>query len=320
MLTRRQFLQIGAALGATAGLTMPAFAKSDAVQMIVPFPPGGGGDTLARTMIDKMSQALGRQIWVNNRPGAGGSIGTGMMTRAKADGLTVGYVTNGTLCVNPVLYDLHYDPLKDLLPVGRMTQLGLIVALNPNVIEGVTDMPSLLAYAKKHPGVVNFASAGNGTTSHLAGLYLQKAAGIELTHIPFKGGAPAMMDVLAGRIPLMIDVAPNVLKHVASGKIKALACTTPERLKAAPDLPTLAEAGVPNMTIYAWDGLVVPKDTPADVVNQLNAALQTAMRDPEIAKRYKAKGAEPTPGSAGEFAEFIALEAPKWHSLVGAIQ
>lgn len=300
----------------------PAFAQEKKeVCLVVPFPPGGGGDNLARSEVEYLSKNLGSTVWIANRPGAGGNIGTSSVVQAAPDGKTFGYVTNGIFCVNPLLYKTtNFDPMKDLIPVGQLSKIGLIMVLNPKAIPGVTDLPSLIKYAKEHPGKVNFASSGVGTTSHLAGQYFAQVTGTKLTHIPHAGGAAALVEVLAGRIPFMIDVSSNVLPHIRKGALKALAVTTPERLTAAPEVPTMKEAGVDGYELYAWDGFVLPKGTPAPVVEKFSNAIK-ALKNSEDAKQKILKlGAEPVFSGADEFAAFIAAEKPKWNSLVSEIK
>lgn len=315
MLSRRHLLRAVAV--SVAAAFVPAVRANSPVRLIVPFPPGGGGDTIARSLVDTFKRLLSRDVWVDNRPGAGGSLGTNAVVQAKD--ATIGYVTNGILCVNQHLYPLRFNPLADLKPVGQISRIGLVVTINPKVLPGVTDLKSLIAYAKAHPGKVNFASSGNGTTSHLAGKCLERAADISLVHIPYRGGAAAMLDVLSGRIGLMIDVAPNALPHVQSGRLKALAVTTEARLAQAPNIPTAAELGLPELTLYAWDGFVAPVGTTDAQIETLNRALQATLRDPEVRKKLIDKGAEPRPCDAAAFAEFIRNEAVKWKTLVDSI-
>lgn len=201
-----------------------------------------------------------------------------------------------------------------------ISEIGLVGVLNPNAIAGVTDLKSLVAWAKAHPKEVNFASSGIGTTSHLAGLLFARRAGLELTHVPYRGGAAAMLDVLSGRIPFMIDVAPNALQHVRSGKLTALGAASKQRLAIAPDIPTFAEAGVADVELSAWDGIVLPKGAPDELVNRVSAALARALRRPEVVASLSKKGAEPRPGTSADFIRFIESETPKWAELVAAIQ
>ncbi|KAB7650561.1 tripartite tricarboxylate transporter substrate binding protein [Sutterella seckii] len=308
-------------LAASGAFASNAFANTESAGLVVPFPAGGGGDVLARSVAGALAEELGTKIWVDNRPGAGGTIGARHLSRARADGSMLGYVTNGILCVNPLLYpNVPFNPREELRPVGMISEIGLVGVLNPNAIKGVTDLKSLVAWAKAHPKEVNFASSGIGTTSHLAGLLFARRAGLELTHVPYRGGAAAMLDVLSGRIPFMIDVAPNALQHVRSGKLTALGSASRKRLEIAPDIPTFAEAGVAGVELSAWDGIVLPKGASDELVNRVSAALARALKRPEVVASLSKKGAEPRPGTSADFIRFIESETPKWAELVEAVQ
>lgn len=305
-----------------AACASPALAqeKKD-ICLIVPFPPGGGGDNLARSSVNGLSENLDVPVWIANRPGAGGNIGTHSLAQSKPDGRTFSYVTNGIMCVNPLLYKTaNFDPMKDLIPVGQLSRIGLIMVLNPEAISGVTDLPSLIKYAKEHPEEVNFASSGVGTTSHLAGQYFSQLTNTRLTHIPHAGGAAALVEVLSRRIPFMIDVSSNLLPHIQKGALKALAVTTPERLAAAPDIPTMKEAGVEGYELYAWDGFVVPKGTPEETVRRFSDAISKLGESEETRQKILKLGAEPVFSNAETFRKFIETERPKWTSLVYQIK
>lgn len=299
--------------------TRPVFAAETAA-LVVPFPAGGGGDVLARTVASAFGEELGVKLWVDNRPGAGGVIGARHAAHAAPDGRTFGYATNGIFCVNPLLYpQAAFNPVSELTPVGRISEIGLVGVLNPQAIPGVTDLASLIAHARARPKTVNFASSGVGTTSHLAGLLFAQTAGVELTHVPYRGGAAALLDVLSGRIPFMIDVVPNVLPHVRSGALAPLGAASLTRLAAAPEIPTFAEAGLPGMELSAWDGLVLPKGAAPELAQRAAAALRRALARPEVRDALAKKGAEPRPGTPAEFASFIEAELPKWARLVRAL-
>lgn len=320
---RRTSLAFMAALAgfAASGLTPALAAKAKEICTVVPFPPGGGSDVLARTVVEGMVKASGINLWVQNKPGAGGSIGTGQVAKAEPADQTIGYVTNGIMCVNTHLHgNRGFDPLTDLKLIGRLSTLGLLMVLNDKAVPGVTDFKSLVEYAKKNPGVLAYGSAGVGTTSHLAGSALSAALGIELNHIPHAGGAASMMEVLAGRIPFMIDVMPNALPHAKSGRLKALAVTTPARSPLLPDVPTMAELGAEGAGIYAWDGFVAPLGMPDEQVAELNRALQAALVDPSVKARLTKMGAVAQPGTPEDFAAFIKSETPKWPDLVKAVK
>lgn len=316
-ISRRQTL----AFFAAAAMPLSSFAAEEAVRLVVPFPAGGGGDVLARSVVDSFANHLQRKVWVSNTPGAGGTLGAQIAAKAPADGTTVLYTTNGMWCVNHLLYpNLHFNPLQSLSPVGQISRMGLILALNDKAIDGVHSLSSLIDYARRHPKAVNFASAGTGTTSHLAGLYFAQNTGIELTHIPFRGGGAAMLDVLAGRIPFLIDVAPNVLPQIEAGKLQPLAVTTASRIQAAPNIPTFSELGIKGFDLSAWDGMAMPAATPEELLERNHEALERSLADPTVIRRLGVKGAEPIAGSRRDFAEFIASETPKWARLVERIR
>ncbi len=300
---------------------LPARAAGEPVRLVVPFPAGGGGDVLARSVADALGEALGVRIWIDNRPGAGGTIGTRAVANAKGDGRTLGYVTNGILCVNEFLYpEVVLKPRQDLKPVGGLSRIGLMAVIHPGALPGVKNLESLIDYARAHPGKVNFGSSGNGTTSHLAGLYFSQLTGTKLTHIPYRGGAASIVDLLAGRIPFLIDVIPNVISHVRAGKLIALGVSTPERSGAAPEVPTLDEAGIRGFSLAAWDGFVLPASAPDETAGRFSSALREALGLEQVRRSLALKGAEPNPMTPGEFRDFISSEAPKWQNLVETLR
>lgn len=289
----------------------PAAFPERPLRLIVPFPPGGGADTLARMIMARVAPALGQPIVVENRPGAGGNIGAESVARAEADGYTLLYGTNGTHAINPHLYgDLRFDPIKDLAPVSRMTEIAAVLVVNPKL--PVQSVAELIQHARAHPGKVNFASAGNGTTSHLAGEMFKQAAGIRLVHIPYRGGAAAIADVVSGQVEMMIEVMPNALPLARDGRVRALAVTTAQRSAGAPELPTLAETGMRGFDASAWDGIFVPAATPPAIVARLNAAIRVALEEPELVAALRARGATPVPGSPEAFARHIAASSELW--------
>ncbi len=320
---RRDVIYGALATGFAWATVLPGFvtAQSDnGLKLTVPFPPGGGGDVLARSTLDLISNNVDRSIWVANRPGAGGNIGITQMLEEKPNGDTFGYVTNGIMCVNPYLYENQkFDPIKDLIPAGQLSKIGLVMVLNPEALPGVTDYESLIKYAKEHPKEVFFASSGTGTTSHLAGEFLAQEAGLDLTHVPHAGGAAAIVEVLAGRIPFMIDVAPNVINHVKKGTLKALAVTSDGRLEALPDVPSLKELGLKDYELYAWDGFVFPKGTPEEYVTKMSQAISELKDNPAAHERIMKLGATPVFSNSTEFSEYIQNEQPKWKKLAERI-
>lgn len=302
-------------------LALPAAAGNDypdkPVHLVVPFPPGGGADNLARLIMPKVSQALGQPIVIENKPGAGGNVGAEFVARAEPDGYTLLYGTNGTHSINASLYrNLRFDPIKDFVPVSRMTEIGAMLVVNPKL--PVHSVAELIAYAKKNPGKVNFASAGNGTTSHLAGELFKTMAGIDIVHVPYRGGAAAITDLIGGQVQMMIDVMPNAYPLAKDGRVRGLAVSTAQRFPGAPDYPTIAESGVPGFEASAWDGVFVPAGTPQAVVDKLNAAIHQALADPEVVSGLFRLGARPVPSTSAEFARFIADSSRKWARVVHA--
>jgi tripartite-type tricarboxylate transporter receptor subunit TctC len=225
------------------------------------------------------------------------------------------YGTNGTHGINRALYrTLAFDPVKDFAPVSRMTEIAALLVVNPSF--PVSSVRELIAYAKANPGKVNYASAGNGTTSHLATELLKTMAGIELTHVPYRGGALAMTDVLGGQVQMMIDVMPNAQPLASSGKLRGIAVTTQARVPGASSYPTFAESGVPGFDVAAWDGILAPAGTPPAIIDKLNAAIRTALADPDVREALTARGARPVPTTPAEFARHIESELQKWARVV----
>lgn len=318
---RREWLALMGAMATMGWPSVSAVASSTPITVVVPFPPGGGGDTLARAALDPVAKVLGEKIVVVNRPGAGGNIGTSQVVRAGADGHTFGYVTNGIYCVNPHLYGTKtFDPMTDLMPVGQLSVISLVMVLNLKAMADVTDFASLLEKARQSPGTVPFASAGVGTTSHMAGALLSERSGIEFQHIPHAGGAAAIAEVLAGRIPFMIDVMPNVMPHIQAGALKALAVTTPQRSPLLPEVPVFAELGVKDCTLFAWDGFVAPKGTSVAEIERFSQALNQALAEPTVAQRFKNRGAITIQDTPEQFAAFVKDEAPRWEALVKTVR
>jgi tripartite-type tricarboxylate transporter receptor subunit TctC len=285
------------------------------VRLVVPFPAGGGADTLARIIIPRVAQALGAPIVIDNKPGAGGNIGAEIVARSAPDGYTLLYGTNGTHAINATLYaNLRFDPVRDFAPVSRMTSIAAMLVVNPDF--PANSVEDLIQYAKAHPGAVNFASAGNGTTSHLAGELFRTMAGIDIVHIPYRGGALAMTDVVGGQVQMMIDVMPNAYPLVQSGKVRGLAVTTAKRFPAAAEFPTMAASGVPGYEVSAWDAIFAPAGTPAPIIDRVNAAIRKALEDPAVAESLLKHGALVVPGTPDELARHVAAETDKWAKVV----
>ena len=230
------------------------------IKLVVPFPPGGGGDTLARLVMSRVGKELGQPIVIENLAGAGGNIGSHNVARATADGYTLLYGTNGTHAINQTLYkNTGFDAVRDFEPIGQLTRIAAMVVVRPGL--PADSMPALLNLLKASPGRYTFASAGNGTTSHLAGEILKRSAGVSIMHVPYRGGGPAMTDLLGGQVDMLIDVMPSTSAQVKAGKLRALAVTTAKRAPAMPELPTIAESGVPGFDVSAWDAIFAPAHT-----------------------------------------------------------
>ncbi|MBM3531365.1 MAG: tripartite tricarboxylate transporter substrate binding protein [Alphaproteobacteria bacterium] len=286
------------------------------VRLVVPFPPGGGADIYARTIVPGVSKLLGQPIVVDNRPGSGGNVGAEHVSKADPDGYTILYGTNGTHAINHTLYKrTGFDAVKDFAPVSRMTQIALLVVTHPSV--PANDMRDLVAYLKANPKTF-FGSAGNGTTSHLAGEMFKTVAGVDMTHVPYKGGAPAMIDLIAGRVPLMIEIMGSAIPHAKAGKIKALAVTTAQRFPTLPEVPTIAEAAIPGFQMSAWDGIFTPAGTPRPVIDALNGAIRRTLEEPEVRNALLGRGAEPVPSTPEELGRHVAAELERWGKVVKA--
>ncbi len=286
MATMRAFVVLLAAIAGAAGAVLPAAAQiypSHPVTIVVPLAAGGPLDTLARILAEPMRAALGQPVIVENVTGAGGTVGTGRVARAAADGYTIGMGFLGTHVLNGALYALNYDVVKDFDPIA-------LISSNPHVIVTRTTLPpndlrELIAWLKLNPDKASAANAGVGTSTHVAGLLLQQSAGVRFQMVPYRGAAPALQDVMAGQIDLMVDVASNSLPYLQGGKIKAYAVTSAARLGSAPSIPTVDEAGLPGFHISTWYALFGPKGMPKDVLAKLNAAAVAALADPPLARR-----------------------------------
>jgi tripartite-type tricarboxylate transporter receptor subunit TctC len=288
------------------------------LRLIVPFPPGGGADVLARTIEPYLEKALGQPIVIDNKPGAGGNVGAELVARAAPDGTTLLYGTNGTHAINPALYrELRFDAARDFVPVSRMTEIATLLIVNNDL--PVRTVEDLIRYARANPGKLNYASAGNGTTSHLAGEMFKHAAGLYIVHIPYRGGALAATDLLGGHVQMMIEVMPNAAPLARDGRVRGLAVGTAQRVPGAIEFPTLAESGLPGFEASAWDGIFVPAGTPAPIIAKLAAAVRIALSDPELVAALRARGATAAPSAAPEdFARFVTSSAERWAGAVRA--
>ena len=310
------------ALLALAGLGITAHAQPAAadwpnkpIRWVVPFPPGGAMDAIARTLGEKAAKSLGQPFVIENKPGAGGNIGADFVAKQPGDGYTMMITSIGMATNKPLYGKLNYDPVKDFAPVS-------LLAVVPNVLVTNATQPDVktardvIAAARKAPGKLTYASAGNGTSIHLAGEVFTSLAQVEMLHIPYKGSGPAVSDLLGGQVNYMFDSITSARPHIESGKLRALGVTTAKRSSTLPNVPTLAEAGVPGYEVSPWFAVFMPAATPKAIVSKLNKALLDAMKDPEVAKRFETIGAEPVGSTPDELAQHLARESERWTQLI----
>lgn len=314
-------LLIAAATLVTHAQTPPAAAAAASyptkpVRVIVPYPPGGPTDIVARVVFQQVSDATGQQFLIDNRGGAGGNIGAEAAARSPADGYTL-LVATTAHAINMSLFKRPgYDINKDFVPVTLLTQGPLVLVATPNF--PANNVRELIALAKAKPDTLNFASSGNGQSTHLAGELFNSMAGIKLSHVPYKGSAPALTDVIAGQAPLMFDTMLSAMPFVRAGKLKALAVTTSARSPAAPELPTIAESGLPGYEVFAWNGLLAPAGTPKAVIAQLSEELKKAMQLPQVKDKFSAQGFAASWDTPEQFGGFVRAETDKWAKTVKA--
>ena len=312
---------VGTALGllalctvAPAALAQATAYPSRAVRIVVPYSPGGTNDSVARLLAQQLGERMGQPFIVENKPGASGNLGAELVARAPADGYTLLLVTMGHT-IHPSLYkNLRYDIRTDLAPVTTLTSGPVLVMVNPNL--GINNVKDLIARAKARPGELNFSSAGNGSSTHLATEYLSELAGIKMTHIPFNGSAPAMMDVIAGNSQVVMDLMFSATPQVKGGKLKAIAQTGARRSPIMPDVPTVAESGLPGFDVSVWNGLMAPAGTPKDVIARLNAEIKLVLAMPEFKERLAAQGYEPAWSTPEQFGQRIASDIDRWAKVV----
>jgi len=295
-----------------------AAAQSDAfparpIRLVVTVPPGGAADFIARLVGGKVGEALGQQVVVENRGGAGGTIAANEVAKASADGYTLLQNSITTHGIGPHLYSrLPYDPGKDFAPVSMLATLPLIMAVNAEL--PARSMNELIAYSKTHS--LSFASSGNGGAPHMAGELFKSVAGVDMLHVPYKGSGPAVQDLIGGRVQVMFDAAPSLISHVRSGKLRVLAAASPQRNRLLPEVPTFAELGLPRVAVALWYGVLAPAGTPPPVIEKLNRAFTRALLLPEVHERLLAQGADPVPGTPEAFAAFMQDEMAKWAPVV----
>jgi tripartite-type tricarboxylate transporter receptor subunit TctC len=287
------------------------------IRLVVPFPPGGTTDILAREVGQRLSASLGQTVVIDNRPGAGGNIGAELVAKSAPDGYTLLMCTVSTHAINPNLYaKLPYDHVADFAPV-------ILVASVPNVLEVTPSLPvnsvaDLIKLAKEKPGQINFASSGSGTSIHLSGELFKTMAGVDMTHVPYKGSAPALTDLIGGQVQVMFNNLPSSLPQIKAGKLRAIAVTSAQRAPALPNVPTIAESGLPGFEATSWFGVVAPAGTPPAIVARLNADMNQWLQTPEAREKLLAQGAAAAGGSPEQFAAYIRAETEKWAKVVKA--
>jgi tripartite-type tricarboxylate transporter receptor subunit TctC len=309
----RPLLSLAALLACAAAWSQAYPAKP--VRLLVPFAPGGTTDVLARLVGQKLSEALGQQFVIDNRPGAGGNIGTELAAKSPADGYTLVMSFDGTMAINPSTYrQLPFDAQRDLAPVASVAQVPLLIVVHPGV--AANSIAELVALAKASPRRINYSSAGHGSTGHLTGELFSARAGIQMVHVPYKGGGQAVQDLLGGQIQMLVTALPTVEGHLKGGKLRALAFTSARRVPGAPDVPTLAESGYAGFDVLSWYGILAPAGTPQEVIGKLNAEINRLLQTPDMQARLGALGAEPTGGTAERFAQTIRADTARWAKVV----
>ena len=310
---------IATAIGLAAGINGAAAQNypNRAITLVIPFAPGGSTSIVGRGIADKISELLGEKVVVDNRPGAGGTIGTKAVAKSEPDGYTLVLGYTGTLAIGPSLYkNVGYDPRKDFAPIGLIGNAPNSLVVNPSF--PAKTVAELVAYAKSNPGKVNFGSAGAGTASHITGEYFARSAGITLVHVPYKGTGPALTDLLGGHIPMAFAPIPASHPNVSAGKLRALAVTSITRSGLLPDVPTMMEAGLPGFDASLYYGLAAPAGTPRTIIDKLNKVLREALASDEVRKQLGNDGTEITPGTPEDYADFIDKDEKKWAQLVKA--
>ena len=287
---------------------------SKTIRLVVPFAPGGGSDIVARLLSPKMTEALGQTVVVDNRAGASANLGAAVVAKAAPDGYTL-LLANANYTINPSLFkSLPFDPVREFAPVALLANVTNVLAIHPSI--PAKSVKELISFAKAHPGQLNFASPGNGTSSHLAGELFRQVAKIEVVHIPYKGATPAITDLIAGQVSFTMASVLSVLPYAKQGRLRMLAVTTAKRSGALTDIPTISEAGLPGFEVSNWYGILATGGTPRPAVDRLNSELARIARVPDLAEKLAAQGADPATGTPEEFERFIQAELKKWSAVV----
>ena len=306
----------GIGVGTASAQTAARFPDRP-IRLVVGVPPGGSTDLVARIVGEQLGRQLGQPVVVENRGGAAGNIGAELVAKAPPDGYTLFLAPIGTVAINPSLYaNLPFDTMRDFAAISQLTSLPMAMLVHPSV--PARTPKEFIEYARARPGQVNFASGGSGTGTHLAGELFKMLSGVEMTHVPYKGNGPAMADLLAGRVLVMFDQISTALPQMQGGKLRALGVTTAKRSAVAPEVPTLAEAGLPGFDMTTWHGLVAPAGTPAEIIAKLNAEVVKALESPEVRERFKANGIDPVSSTPQQFGALMQSEIVRWRDVVKA--
>lgn len=315
-ITVHRWLPAAAALALASGLAFAQAYPSKPIRFIVPYPPGGGTDVVARILNEPLATELGQPIVIENRGGAAGNVGTDIAAKSAADGYNVLF-TLSSHTINPKLYDkLAFDVERDFVPVSLAALIPQILVVHPSV--PASTVKEVIALAKAQPGKLNYASVGTGSPGHIAGELFKLKAGIDIVHVPYKGGGPAVTDTIGGQVQMLFVSMPAVWQHVKSGRVRAIAVTSGRRSVSAPDVPTFIEAGVPDFVVDSWYGALVPAKTPPEAVARLNAAMVKVLAMPQVKEKLLAQGAEAAPSTPAEFDRIIKDELAKWEYVIKA--
>ena len=306
---------------AAAAATLPAYAAqaypSRPIRVVVPFAPAGINDVIARILGQKLGENLGATIVVDNRAGAGGTVGSAIVAQAPADGYTLLFSSSSTIAVSPALYkNLPYDPIRNFSPITQVASVGSVLIVHPSL--PVKTTKDLIAHAKANPAKLNYGSAGVGASQHLASELFKTMAGVDMVHVPYKGGGPALADLVAGQISVMIELLPTATPFIKTNRVRALAVSTPKRSPVFPELPTISESALPGYDLTIWVGLLAPGGTPRPIVERLSKAVLTVLNTPEMRERLAGQGAEPVGDRPDEFAAYIKTELTRWAAVVKA--
>jgi tripartite-type tricarboxylate transporter receptor subunit TctC len=315
---RRSFLLASAVVAMQGTARAQSQWPTRPIRMVIGYPPGGSTDVAGRLLAEQLGRRLGQQVVVENRAGAGGTVGASSVVRAESDGYSLLLAASPEVSIAPVTRKaMPYDPVRDLQPITLVGQVPFFLVVNPNV--PAKTLAEFIAHAKANPGKLSYSSFGNNTSNHLAGELFKALAGVDTVHVPYKGSGPSIVDLIGGQVQYTFDTPPAVLEHVRAGKLRALAVATRERLASAPQVPTFAEAGLPGFSGGTWFGLFAPAKTPRVLIEKLNAETVALLKSPELSKTFADRGIVASPQTPEEFASFVQSEVDKWTSLAAKV-